>query len=126
MISYKENLNYGAPALGFAKAKQLRRKMTEAEEMLWKHLRNNKLAGCKFRRQHPLGIYIADFYCHQKKLVVEIDGSHHLTPDGKKYDTTRTFTINLDDIKVLRFPYQRVLNNTDEVLKEILEEIRKR
>lgn len=51
--------------------------MTEAEDILWKHLRNKKLNGLKFRRQHPLDIFIADFYCHEKKLVIELDGGIH-------------------------------------------------
>ncbi|MBK5285235.1 MAG: endonuclease domain-containing protein [Bacteroidia bacterium] len=125
MTSYKENLFYGAPTLGFAKARQLRRSMTEAETILWKFLRNKKLAGHKFRRQHPLGLYIADFYCHESKLVIESDGKHHNNPDEKKYDARRTFTFGLDKIKVLRFSNSDIMENLSWVLAEIEKELKK-
>jgi very-short-patch-repair endonuclease len=122
MPDHKKNLNYGAPSAGFAKAKQLRKKMTLAEQILWKQLRNS-LSGYKFRRQHPLGIYIADFYSHELKLVIELDGSHHLLQDEKKYDKSRTFTLNLDGIKVLRFRNQEVIRNVKRVIERINGEI---
>ena len=122
MPNYRKNLNYGASSIGIAKAKQLRKRMTLAERMLWRQLRNT-LLGHKFRRQHPLGIYIADFYSHELKLVIELDGSHHLLPEGKKYDRTRTFTLNLDHIKVLRFKNHEVINGVNKVMKEIDKEI---
>lgn len=122
MPDYRKNLNHGASSIGFAKAKQLRRKMTLAEQILWRQLRNN-LSGYKFRRQHPLGIYIADFYSHELKLVIELDGSQHLLPEGKKYDKTRTFTFNLDRIKVLRFKNHEVINGVNRVMEKINKEI---
>ena len=123
--SHKENLNYGASSIGFAKAKVLRRNMTKAEKILWKHLRNRNFSGYKFRRQHPLGIYIADFYSHNLKLVIEIDGSHYYLPDEKKYDTTRTFTMNHNGINVIRFSNADVLYHIDSVLQKIEEETEK-
>ncbi len=77
MDDHKENLTYGASALIFARANELKRSMTEVEKILWKELRNRKLNGHKFRRQHPIGQFIADFYCHEAKLVVEVDGEVH-------------------------------------------------
>lgn len=76
---YKDNLTWAAKPDIFSKAKELRKSMTIAEKILWKHLRNNKLNGLKFRRQHPLDIFIADFYCHPKRLIIELDGGIHDT-----------------------------------------------
>jgi very-short-patch-repair endonuclease len=67
VINYKANLNWTAKPGIFKNAKELRKSMNEAKEILWNHLRNYKLSGLKFRRQHPLDIFIADFYCNQKK-----------------------------------------------------------
>jgi cyclase len=75
----KKKLFLGANAEIFANAKKLRYNMTPAENMLWGYL--NLKTNLKFRRQHPLGDYIADFYCHQHKLVIEIDGSIHQLPE---------------------------------------------
>jgi len=69
----------------FMNAKALRYNMTPAESMLWSYL-NLKVNGARFRRQHPLGNYIADFYCHQHKLVIEIDGGIHLLPEIMEND----------------------------------------
>jgi len=123
MNSYRKNLNYGAPSTGFAKAKQLRKKMTVTEQILWKLLRH-KLPRYKFRRQHPIGLYIADFYCHELKIVIELDGHQHFHRDAKKYDRTRTFTLNLDGIKVLRFKNQEVIADVNKVLERIKREIK--
>lgn len=65
---------YGAPPYIFEKARKLRETMTPAEQILWKYLKKRQLKGCKFRRQHPLSEFIADFYCHSLKLVIEVDG----------------------------------------------------
>lgn len=74
--------------LVFELAKELRRNMTEAEQKLWFHLRQG-ISGFKFRRQHPLKNYIADFYCHKLKLVIEADGGIHNKPEVKEYDAIR-------------------------------------
>ena len=95
---YKANLTWAAKPGIFENAKELRKSMTEAEEILWKHLRNNKLNELKFRRQHPLDIFIADFYCHQKKLIIELDGGIHDTLDQKEYDEGRTFELDIDSV----------------------------
>ena len=82
----------GANPLVFARAEELRKTMTHAEELLWYHLKQ-KPEGYKFRRQHPFGPYIFDFYCHKAKLVVEIDGSIHELEEVKINDEIRLKTI---------------------------------
>ena len=72
----------------FELAKDLRRNMTDAENLLWFHLKE-VIEGLKFRRQHPIGIYIADFYCHNLKLIIELDGTIHNKPRVKLYDERR-------------------------------------
>jgi very-short-patch-repair endonuclease len=99
--------------------KQLRRNMTEAELILWDVLKEKKLCGRKFRRQHSIGYYIADFYCSSEKLIIELDGQHHYIPEGLAKDIERDSHLALMDKKVLRFENKEVLNNLTEVLKQI-------
>lgn len=87
----------------FSKAKKLRKNMTPAETVLWSHLRQNKFLGLKFRRQHPIQNFIADFYCHQLKLVIEIDGLYHQTKVQQEADNNRSEIINFNGIQVIRF-----------------------
>ena len=101
--------------------RHLRRNMTEAELVLWTVLKDKKLCGKKFRRQHSIGYYIADFYCPSEKLVIEVDGQHHFTPEGVEKDTERDSHLQLLGIKVLRFENCEVLNNLTFVLKKIKE-----
>lgn len=105
--------------------RELRKNSTEAEEILWQNLRNRKLEGRKFLRQHPLyydligreSFFIADFYCHEEKLVIELDGEYHQYKLVE--DKLRTNIINLLGIKVIRFRNEEVSNNLQEVVKEI-------
>jgi imidazole glycerol-phosphate synthase subunit HisF len=83
----------GASHLIFENAKQLRNNMTAPEMALWLHLRNG-VNGLKFRRQHPIGIYIADFYCHKVKLIIEVDGSIHNKQEVKENDEFRQNDLN--------------------------------
>ena len=119
-LNYKENLSWAAKPDIYEKARELRKSMTEAEEILWNHLKNNKLRGLKFRRQHPLHIFIADFYCHQRKLIIEIDGGIHDTADQKEYDEGRTYMLEEKGFKILRFRNEEVINDTENVLHKIL------
>ena len=119
-IPYKANLTWTAKPGIFENAKELRKSMTEAEEILWKHLRNNKLNGLKFRRQHPLDIFIADFYCHQRKLIIELDGGIHDTLEQKEYDEGRTFELEEKGFTILRFRNEEVINDIENVLYKIL------
>src|SRR5580765_7230356 len=80
---YKEGGMFeGASHLIFGNAKHLRKNMTVAQTVLWMHLKKG-INGFKFRRQHPIGLYIADFYCHKAKLIVEVDGLVHSEPEVK-------------------------------------------
>ena len=74
----KFDMYYGASLEVMEKAKILGKSETDAEKILWERLRNKQLLGLKFRRQHPINIFIVDFYCHKIKLVVEVDGKIHL------------------------------------------------
>jgi very-short-patch-repair endonuclease len=91
---------------------------------MWLSLRNNQLDGFKFRRQHPLLRYVADFYCHQLKLVIEIDGEYHQTVDQKKLDKERTVNIEFQGLDVIRFTNAEVLTDMDSVLRKIKEFIK--
>jgi very-short-patch-repair endonuclease len=97
----------------------LRKNMTEAEMVLWYAIKDKKLKGRKFRRQHSIGHYIADFYCPSEKLIIELDGQHHFTPEGKKKDIERDTHLALMKLKVLRFENKEVLENLSEVLRKI-------
>ena len=118
----KENMYYGASHLIFQKAEELRNRMTPAEEVLWKliHINEWKL---KFRRQHPIWNYVADFYCHKLKLVIELDGGIHEQEEVKKYDEARENHLKEFGLTILRFKNEQVLRNSDEVLKEIAQTI---
>ena len=100
-------------------AKFNRKHQTPAEEKLWDELRNRKLAGFKFRRQHPLEAYIPDFVCLEKKLVVEVDGGYHNDEEQKKIDEIRTKTLEKNNYRFIRFTNDDVLNKTAWVLEEI-------
>ena len=93
--------------------------MTSSERMLWEKLKNRKLEGYKFRRQHPLGFYIADFYCHEKRLVVEVDGGIHNKPDNSENDKNRTAELDRFGVTVIRFSNKEVTTNLQDVLQKI-------
>jgi very-short-patch-repair endonuclease len=114
-----DNMWKGAPANIFSNAKKLRENPTEAEEVLWLVLKNNQVNGYKYRRQHPISIYIADFYCHKLKLVIEIDGGYHLSEDQQELDKERTATIEFNGLKVIGFSNEEVLLKLPEVINEI-------
>jgi very-short-patch-repair endonuclease len=103
MIPYRINLTWDAKPAIFENAKTLRKTMTDAEELLWKHLRNKQLNGFKFRRQHPVDIFIADFYCHAKKLIIELDGGIHDLTEQHDYDEGRTLLLEEKGFTILRF-----------------------
>ena len=107
-------------------ARHQRRTARSYEHLLWQLLRNRQRCGKKFRRQHPLGIYVADFYCHEARLVVEVDGSPHHTPAGKQKDATRDAWMRSQGIEVLRFGGWQVEDETQQVLETIDATLRKR
>jgi len=105
------------------KAKLLRKSETKTERLLWEQLNCKKFYGFKFRRQHPISQFIVDFYCHELKLVIEVDGDIHNIPENKEYDENRTFELEKFELKVLRFTNKDVENNMDIVLKTICDAI---
>ena len=109
----------GANPQNFSNAKNLRENMTNAELIFWNRVKNKQFHGLKFRRQHPIHKYIADFYCHKLKLIIEIDGDYHNTSEQKNYDILRTKDLNFQGIKILRFKNDEVENEIEEVLKTI-------
>ena len=111
---------YGADSRAFEAAKMLRKNMTLAELILWKKLRDRTIFKTKFRRQHPINFFIADFYAHEYKLVIEIDGEIHNNPETIEYDSGRTAELERFGIKVLRFSNDQVIYKMDSVINRIL------
>ena len=110
-----------SPAYVIKRAQELRRNQTPTERALWAHVRNGRIIGMKFRRQHPLGRYIADFYCHEACLVIELEGNIHSTPDRKQYDAIREDVIEQLGIQVLYFDNNNVTHDLHAVLVNITE-----
>lgn len=102
-----------------ARAGALRQRMTPAEERLWTMLRRKRLAGLRFRRQHPIGPFIADFYCAQCHLIVEVDGPYHQLAEQRDRDARRTWVLMDRGIRVLRFQNWEVERGLNKVLAEI-------
>jgi len=100
------------------RARELRAGMTDAEQKLWRYLRNRQLHEFKFRRQHEIGCYIVDFACVDSKLIVELDGGQHL--EQMAYDAHRTRQLKIMGYNLLRFWNNDVLTNTESVLEVIL------
>ena len=109
-----------------AGARKLRANMTDAERKLWSKLRGAQLDGHSFRRQHPIGSYVADFWCADAKLVVEVDGGQHGFAPNALRDATRTQMLARQGIKVIRFWNNDVLQNIGGVWDVIAQEIRER
>ena len=99
-------------------ARNLRKSQTDAENLLWQHLRRNQLAGLSFRRQHPVGRYIVDFVCLEKRLILEIDGGQHAIE--QENDEERTNWLMSEGYRLLRFWNNDVLKNLEGVLETIL------
>ena len=102
----------------FQIAERLRREMTSTEKLLWERVCKNQL-GTRIRRQHPIWKFIADFYCHEVRLVIEIDGGIHLRSENKEYDISRDIILKEFQIEILRFTNDRVIKETDQVIGEI-------
>ena len=99
------------------RARQLRRHQTDVEGKLWSRLRARQLSGAKFRRQYPIGGFIADFYCYERRLVIELDGGHHA--EHVDADQSRTDFFVSQGYRVLRFWNNEVIENIDGVLEQI-------
>jgi very-short-patch-repair endonuclease len=100
------------------RARELRQPQTPAEQKLWALLRGRNLAGYKFRRQHPIGNFIVDFYCPQAKLVIEVDGDIHAAQ--QEYDAARTVWLQERGYRVIRFANREIFDRPDAVGSEIL------
>jgi very-short-patch-repair endonuclease len=104
-------------------SQELRRNMTDAERLLWSKLRMKQLNGLMFSRQKPIGEYIVDFYCHQAKLVIEVDGGQHFSEYSLEYDKIRGEFMESMGITVLRFPNTDVTTNIEGVMEVIVQKL---
>ena len=118
------NMFYGALPIHFEFARELRNNPTEAESFLWDHLHNIK--GIRFKRQHPILYFIADFYCHKAKLIIEVDGGYHTIPEQYEYDKNRDTDLEELGLKVIRFTNEQVLFEIEKTLYVIEKEIKER
>ena len=116
-------MHYDAPPHIFVNAKRLRTTMTEVEERLWSYLSGKKLDGFKFRRQHPINAFILDFYCHQARLSIELDGGYHFTPEQQANDFQRTKILEEIGLIELRFTNEQVLSDINGVLEKIKKQL---
>ena len=111
MLEY--NLNLKEPA------RALRNSMTDAERLLWSHLRGKQLLGVQFYRQKPIGHFIVDFYAPAAKLVIEVDGCQHTEPEHRQKDMARDQYLAEEGLLVMRFDNIQVLKETEAVLEEV-------
>jgi len=102
------------------RARELRKNMTEAEQVLWRRLRRKQILDLPFYRQEPLAHYVVDFYCAKAMLVIELDGSQHNTLDAQQYDALRTKTLEAIGLRVLRFDNRQVLQELEAVIEGIV------
>jgi very-short-patch-repair endonuclease len=102
-----------------SRARSLRRDSTDVEQLIWNALRAHRLNGASFRRQTPVGPYVADFVCHAAMLIVELDGGQHFEPDNLRRDARRDAFLNSKGYRVLRFNNHDVMTNKEGVLETI-------
>ena len=103
----------------FRLARNYRNNPTEAERILWGYLRKFRHEGFIFRRQHPIVFFIADFYCHSIKLVIEVDGDYHLNDQIREYDDSRSGELERYGITVLRFKNEEIIDDIEHVMSRI-------
>ena len=120
MLNEFEDIHLGARPELFKRARELRQNQTPAEKLLWKFIRNRQLKGFKFRRQHPIFHFIADFYCHEARLIIELDGKYHEYKLQKMDDAERTESLRRMRIRVIRFRNEEVLEDVNKVLRVIV------
>jgi very-short-patch-repair endonuclease len=104
-------------------AKGLRQKSTDVEKLLWSRLRAGRCEGMKFRRQHPVGQYIVDFVCLERKLIIELDGGQHALPDEARKDRQRDAWLEKEGYTVVHFWDNEVLMNRNGILDAIRERL---
>jgi very-short-patch-repair endonuclease len=106
--------------LNYLVARDLRKRQTPAEKALWRALRDRRLRGLKFRRQFPIGPFVADFCCWELRLVLELDGGIHAEPQTAARDREREAFLRGSGFTILRFPNERVFGDADGVIAEVL------
>ncbi|MEN8251795.1 MAG: endonuclease domain-containing protein [Bacteroidota bacterium] len=117
-VSRTLEMHFGAQPSTFKNAQFLRDNETKTEKLLWSRLRNKQL-GVKFRRQHPIGNYIADFYCHKAQLVIELDGIYHERSSQRKTDKLRDEVLEELGIRILHFTDDEVINDMPSIITKI-------
>lgn len=117
--SIVREMYFGAKPGLFKLAKNMRNDPTEAEKVLWKHLKKFRQTGFIFRRQHPIDIFIADFYCHKLKLIIEVDGEIHFNDQAQEHDDGRSSDLERFGIKVIRFTNKEILDHIELVVNQI-------
>jgi cyclase len=120
----KRGMFYNADPLIFENAKELRKRLTPAEQTFWLRLKE-EFPEYKFRRQHPISIYIADFYCHKLKLVIEIDGPIHDSKEAKVNDEKRQKNLENLNLTVIRFTNEQIRSKVENVIEVISSTIAK-
>lgn len=116
-------LHAGASPHLFKYARDLRQRQTDAEKIVWEMLRDRRFQNLKFRRQHPIFHFVADFYCHSLKLIVEVDGGHHDLPEQMVSDQERDQYFEDYSYHVIRLPNKDVLFDLQSVKKRLREYI---
>jgi len=122
MEELDKSMYYGAKSVTLEAARLLRKDMTFQEKLLWEKLKLKQICGVRFRRQHPIDFFIVDFYCHEARLVVEIDGEIHNFQNA--YDVGRTGELEKYSLKVIRFNNKEVELKIEEVTKRIESEVK--
>jgi len=117
--SVVKEMHIGAKPELFRYAQEMRKNPTESEKVLWNILRKFRYKGYIFRRQHPIDIFIADFYCHKLKLIVEVDGEVHDSEQAMEYDDGRSAELEKYGLNIIRFTNYQVLKEPDKVTNHI-------
>lgn len=118
-VSDQVSMFYNASPKVFERANELRKNMTKAESKLWEYLKGKRILNLRFRAQHPLDNFIADFYCHPLKLVIEIDGNTPKSKEQGEYDITEEADLIQWKIKIVRFKNEDIENNIEQVIEEV-------
>ena len=124
MVELNKTMYFRASPETMNNARMLRENMTTTEKLLWERLKGKQILGLRFRRQHPIFIFIVDFYCHEARLVVEVDGEIH--NQQLEYDDGRTAEMEKFYIEVIRFSNDEIEQDIDEVINRITERVKKR
>ncbi len=118
-VSFEYPMYFGATPAIFKLAKELRKEETEAEKILWTKLNKNQILGLQFRSQHPLNMFIADFYCAKLRLVIEVDGNIHEIPEYQGHDIARSEILNDFGITVIRFSNEQIMHDLEGTIFQI-------